>query len=632
MNLKLTIKTGSETNSGTDADVSIVIHGSLLKTSEKSLNEHQNRNVFEKDSVDTFLIDTENIGEIEKIEIWHNNKWLGADWLLEHCAIENLDSGKSYFFPINKWIKGNSQYEFEPVNLINYNFEITTGTLPGAGSNSNLFISIIGSKNYTTFFNVKPFLKNKDFITGHTEILTIQNEDVGNIKELKIRTDSSGFNSNLFLARVKIKKENELVGKTFPIFDWIKPDQTYTANFNNVEYSIQISTGDVLEGGTDANVSMIIHGTKGKSDIIKLNELIARNAFEAGKIDHFKIATKDLGEINKINIWHDEKWFGDGWFLNKIIVKNESTKIEAEFPYYSWLDKSENPQSTNIELTRMPVQPRPFYSIAHMLNTPAYVEEALEMGTNAFEFDVMPKLVDKNNFHFDAFHGFRPDVDPDKINLMERSVARTDLKYFLNKLKEFEEKFPKLTLVIYDCKLKEVPKNKLNQCGTQLAKTILENFYNSNTKNRIFSIISIPQKNHVSFLDGFFKEIPADFKNYIGTDLSEENFQTAERVFEKRKEMNFWWGSGIASMVPKPLKSYIPSFLIAAKKRTERGIIKKLYYWTLDDPDSMARMLVTKLDGIVVNDPLKLLRVLQKEEFRHTYRLATRDNNPFSVF
>ncbi|MCB9248097.1 MAG: hypothetical protein H6613_05910 [Ignavibacteriales bacterium] len=68
------------------------------------------------------------------------------------------------------------------------------------------------------------------------------------------------------------------------------------------------------------------------------------------------------------------------------------------------------------------------------------------------------------------------------------------------------------------------------------------------------------------------------------------------------------------------------------KKRTERGIIKKLYYWTLDDPDSMARMLVTKLDGIVVNDPLRLLRVLQKKEFKHTYRLATRNDNPFTVF
>jgi glycerophosphoryl diester phosphodiesterase len=78
-------------------------------------------------------------------------------------------------------------------------------------------------------------------------------------------------------------------------------------------------------------------------------------------------------------------------------------------------------------------------------------------------------------------------------------------------------------------------------------------------------------------------------------------------------------------------KHFIPQFLIAAKKRTKRGVIKKIYYWTLDDPDSMARILVTKLDGIIVNDPLKLLKVLEKEEFRYSYRLATKDDNPFII-
>ena len=103
-------------------------------------------------------------------------------------------------------------------------------------------------------------------------------------------------------------------------------------------------------------------------------------------------------------------------------------------------------------------------------------------------------------------------------------------------------------------------------------------------------------------------------------------------LFAMQKGTNFWWGSGIASTVPKPLKHFIPQFLIAAKKRAKRGLIKKIYYWTLDDPDSMARILLTKLDGIIVNDPLKLLKVLEKEEFKHTYRMATRNDNPFSVF
>ncbi|MBK8944982.1 MAG: hypothetical protein IPM32_06870 [Ignavibacteriae bacterium] len=632
MDFRISIKTGSVDNAGTDADVTIKIYGSLFNTQDLILNEHKNKNVFEKESIDEFLINSDDFGEVEKIEIWHNNKWFGADWFLESCTIENLTNKKSYFFNINQWIKGNKKYEFAPRQLINYQIELIMGTLPGSGSNSNLFISLIGSKNSTNFINIKPLISNKEFISGYTEIFTLQNEDIGNINEIKLKTDSSGFNSNIYINRIKIKKEVENNFLTFPIFTWIKTDQEFSFNPKNIEYTIIITNGDVLGGGTDANVSMILYGTKGISEAIKLNDLIARNAFEAGIVDYLKISSKDLGEIEKIKIWHDEKWIGDGWFLNKITVINESTKTKSIFPFYSWLDEAENPHSVEVELTTQKLHQRPFYAIAHMVNTPAYVEEALDMGSNAVEFDITPKFDYKNKtFSFDVFHGFRPDFDPDKINLMERSLAKTELKIFLEKLKEFEQNFPKLSLVIYDCKLGEVPKKLLNQCGIEMAKIIQDNFLHKNINNRIYSIMSVGKKNYTPFFDGFFETVPAEFKKYFGADLSEESFNTTEKAFEQRREGNFWWGHGIASQVPKPLKHFIPQFLIAAKKRAIRGIVKKIYYWTLDDPDSMARILVTKLDGIIVNDPLKLLRVLEKEEFKHTYRLADRNDNPFNV-
>ena len=177
MKYKITFLTGNQSGAGTDADISIIVYGSLLKTKPISLNQHKNENVFEKDKIDVFFIETADLGLVEKIDIWHNDKWFGADWFLEHLSLENLSNGKSYFFMANKWIKGNSMYEFFPVDLVNYNVEISTGTLPGSGSNSNLFISLVGSKNYTNFINLKPYLSKKEFITGHTETFTIQNDD-----------------------------------------------------------------------------------------------------------------------------------------------------------------------------------------------------------------------------------------------------------------------------------------------------------------------------------------------------------------------------------------------------------------------------------------------------------------------
>lgn len=630
MNIKLNIKTGSLENSGTDADVTIKIYGSKNNTDEIPLNLLKTSNVFEKDNLDSFSFITDNIGDILRIKIWHNNKWLGADWLLEFCSIEILENNKTYYIPVNKWIKGNTKYEFYPVKTVSYIIEITTGTLPASGSNSNLFLSLIGSKKNTYFFNLKPYLKNKKFITGHTDVITIRNVDIGKIKEIKIKSDSSGFNSNVFINRIKIKKDNHKSFVTFPIFIWIKPGNEYSFNPNKIEYTIKISTGNVSAGGTDANVSMILYGTKANSEIIPLNEFISRNAFEAGMIDYLKISLKDLGEIKKIKIWHDEKFLGDGWFLNKINIVNEKTGMDSEFPYYSWLDKSENPNSTIVELKTVPIQARPFYAIAHMVNTPAYVEEALSMGSNAIEFDITPTF-ENNNFSFNAFHGFRPDFDPDKVNLMERSLAKTKLGIYLNRLQDFEEEYPKFSLAIFDCKLGNIPKNKFKLCGSQLADIVVKEFCNNKTENRIHCIISVGKKRYVAFFDGFFSKIPKEFKKYFGADLSEESFQTTEKVFASRREGNFWWGSGIASQAPKSLRNYVPKFLIAAKKRTVRGIIKRIYYWTLDDSDSMEKMLVTKLDGIIVNNPLILLRVLEKEEFKHSFRLALKNDDPFSL-
>ncbi len=628
MKYKITFKTGNESGAGTDADVSIQLFGKNAKTDELTLESKLNQ--FEKGDIDSFYFETGDIGEIERIKVRQNGKGFGSDWFLDYVTIET-PSNKLWYFPVYKWIRENEQLTVNSVKHAVYTFEIITGPLPGSGTNEKIKVSLVGDKTYTPFVEVNSHLKENEFITGHTEIINLMLEDVGKIEEIKIKSSGSALNTNWFLSKIKVKKETDRRFVKFPFHCWIKPNGVYSSTKDLEEYTIKFYTGDVVYGGTDANVSMIIYGSRGETPTIRLNELISRNAFEAGNIDYIKIANKDLGTIKKILIWHDEKWLGDGWFLNKISVTKDDTGFEAEFPYYSWLDKSENPKSTKVEINRMPVQPRPFYVISHMLNTPAYVEEALDLGTNAFEFDVMPKLSDDGTFHFDAFHGFRPDFDPDKINLMERSIARTDLKLFLERLQEFEQRFERLSLVIFDCKVKGVKKNKLKECGAELARTVMENFYSDEDDDRIYTIISIPNKRSVTFLDGFFAEIPKKFKKYIGTDLSEENFQTTEKVFEKRTEGNFWWGSGIASTVPKPLKHFIPNFLIAAKKRTERKIIKKIYYWTLDDPDSMARMLVTKLDGIVVNDPLKLLKVLEKEEFKNTYRLATREDDPFLV-
>ncbi|GEM_PF-3652030 len=629
MKYKINFYTGVVSGAGTDAGISIKISGEK-HTTEKIRIASDMPGVLERGTEFSVLIDSPDLGNIKSVTIFTNGKGFGAAWFLTHLTLTELKSNRNWFCKVDKWIEQeNKPYKFSALPAINYMFEIFTGTLPGSGTDSNIFISFNGEKIKTGFININYFLKSEGIKSGHINKFNMLLPDLGKIKSIDITTDDKGISSNWYLNRIVM--QNPVSGKktTFSFFNWVKPEETYTVLPGLTEYTIKIFTGDVAGAGTDANVTLILEGTKGKTKPIKLNELVAKNVFEAGSLDIFKLVQKDLGDIKKIIISHDEQWLADGWYLNKIIVENPAASKKWEFPCYTWLDKSEAPHKTKIELTNKKLTVRPFYVIAHMVNTPSYVEEALDMGANAIECDITPVLQSDGSFRFDVYHGFRPDFDPDSINLMERSVAKTELGEFLTELNKLVKQYPGFTLIIFDNKLSKIPKSKLEQCGSEFVNFV--SGYLKFGKQSMKSVLSVPGSEYVNFIKGAYKTIKKKRLTQIGFDFSEENIYDSLVTFRKLKFPNLWWGRGISSTVPKPISHFIPQFLLAAKFRKRRGIIKKIYYWTLDDPNSMARMLVTNLDGIIVNDPVKLLKVLEKEEFRHKYRLATRKDNPFVV-
>ncbi|NXM10795.1 LOXH1 protein, partial [Ploceus nigricollis] len=90
---------------------------------------------------------------------------------------------------------------------------------------------------------------------------------------------------------------------------------------NLTEYTIKVYTGDKRGAGTDANVHIILYGNKDKSGVFQLSQSLEhQNPFERGKVDTFKIKTKELGSLCSIEIGHDGKGFASGWFLEKVEI------------------------------------------------------------------------------------------------------------------------------------------------------------------------------------------------------------------------------------------------------------------------------------------------------------------------
>ncbi len=86
-------------------------------------------------------------------------------------------------------------------------------------------------------------------------------------------------------------------------------------------------TGSKLGSGTDANVYLIIYGEKTQTERMHLTrQTDGDKLFEKGQTDVFKIKATNVGEIKKINVSHDGKGAGSGWFLESIKVENSATK------------------------------------------------------------------------------------------------------------------------------------------------------------------------------------------------------------------------------------------------------------------------------------------------------------------
>ncbi|NXL86694.1 LOXH1 protein, partial [Alectura lathami] len=79
---------------------------------------------------------------------------------------------------------------------------------------------------------------------------------------------------------------------------------------NQTEYAVRVYTGDKRGAGTDANVHIILFGNEEKSEVFHLSQSLEhQDPFERGKVDTFKIKTKNLGSLRSIEVGHDGKGF-----------------------------------------------------------------------------------------------------------------------------------------------------------------------------------------------------------------------------------------------------------------------------------------------------------------------------------
>ncbi|MCT7963527.1 hypothetical protein NG791_22895 [Laspinema sp. D1] len=140
-------------------------------------------------------------------------------------------------------------------------------------------------------------------------------------------------------------------------------------------YTIIIKTGNCSGAGTDAKVYIQLKGELGETD--ESGFLLGANTtflsgllegvkimgyggvpyiikgddyFEQGQTNAFQIKVdKNLGDIEKVKIWHDDTGLGSGWYLDWVEVHCQENKWK--FPAGYWLAKDMGDRKIERELT-----------------------------------------------------------------------------------------------------------------------------------------------------------------------------------------------------------------------------------------------------------------------------------------
>ena len=126
--------------------------------------------------------------------------------------------------------------------------------------------------------------------------------------------------------------------------------------FLATSYRITVHTGTVKDAGTQANVSVVLFGEKGKSPKHWLDKSETYNTkFCRDQLDIFTIPkVPRLGELTKIQIWHDGTGPKPDWFVKGFYVEDKSTRKVYFFNCNAWIGRNADTQDLRCEGYTLP--------------------------------------------------------------------------------------------------------------------------------------------------------------------------------------------------------------------------------------------------------------------------------------
>uniref|UniRef100_A0A8D3BN03 Lipoxygenase homology domains 1b n=1 Tax=Scophthalmus maximus TaxID=52904 RepID=A0A8D3BN03_SCOMX len=356
------IVTGNIRGAGTNSKIHIVMHGS--KGTRNSGQVFLEGGKFERDLTDIFNVEIAALlSPLSRVTIGHDNEGVSAGWYCEKVVVYCPFTGIEQTFPCSKWLdekEGDGLIERELYEMVSlrqkrqkkhpWSLWIWTSDLAGAGSDADISFQVYGEKGKSDEIRLEN--KTDNFEQGQVDRFMVELPDLGKLTKFRIWHEKRNPFAGWHLSKATLLKTLTKEKYKFPCERWLDTNEDDNEVVRELpacgdviaEPLVTVCTGTVGGSGTDASVFLNLIGDQGDTgDRQLVNCKNNINKFEKGNMDEFIVEAVALGQIRRVRIGHDGKGGGCGWFLDKVIVREEGQAEGAvEFPCNRWLDRNED--------------------------------------------------------------------------------------------------------------------------------------------------------------------------------------------------------------------------------------------------------------------------------------------------
>ena len=138
---------------------------------------------------------------------------------------------------------------------------------------------------------------------------------------------------------------------------------------------------------------------------------VLKESYVINSIDEFHLTFPDsLGDIQRIRIGHDDHGLGSAWYLDKVIVEDESVGKRFVFIGQRWLDRNQNDHQTECDLIEGDM-------VTHAVDDHEQAETFLTEAAEALEEKNSSRSSSRNDQHT-----IRPDSPKANVSVLPKAV------------------------------------------------------------------------------------------------------------------------------------------------------------------------------------------------------------------